>query len=52
MRDALLELPDVNDAAVDYDKGVAYVIPKGEFDKARAIKALGESGKYTATIPQ
>ena len=50
VRDTLLELTSVKDAAVDYEKGVAYVLPEGEFDSAKAITAIGDGGKYTAKV--
>ena len=50
VRDTLLDQPNVKDAAVDYDKGLAYVLPDGNFDTDKAIAALGEDGKYTAKI--
>ena len=50
MRDTLLDLADVKDAAVDYDKGLAYVVPDGEFDSGKAITALGDGGKYSAEV--
>ncbi|MEM7164577.1 MAG: hypothetical protein AAF581_03895 [Planctomycetota bacterium] len=48
MRDTLLALADVKDAAVDYDQGLAYVLPAGNFDTEQAIAALGEGGRYSA----
>ena len=50
MRDTLLALSNVKEAAVDYDKGLAYVLPDGNFDTEQAIAALGEGGQYTAKI--
>ncbi len=49
MRDTLLDQPNVKDVAVDYDGGLAYVLPDGDFDTAKAVAALGESGQWTAT---
>lgn len=50
VRDTLLDRPDVKEAAVDYDAGLAYVLPEGRFDAAGAIAALGDGGKYTARV--
>ena len=50
VRDALLDQPNVKEAAVDYDKGLAYVLPDGEFDASKAMSALGEDGKYSAKV--
>ena len=50
MRDTLLEVAGVQDAAVDIDKGLAYVVPGTEFDASRAIAALGEGGQYSAKV--
>ncbi|MEE9392359.1 MAG: hypothetical protein V3W41_07625 [Planctomycetota bacterium] len=50
VRDALLDQPNVKEVAIDYDKGLAYVLPDGDFDVEKAISALGEDGKYTASI--
>lgn len=50
VRGTLLDRPDVKEAAIDYDKGLAYVVPDGKFDAAAAIAAIGDSGKYTAKI--
>ena len=35
---------------VDYDKGLAYVVPKGTFDQAAAIAAIEAAGDYTAKV--
>ncbi|MDF1700160.1 MAG: hypothetical protein P1V36_03250 [Planctomycetota bacterium] len=48
MRDTLLD-ENVKDAAVDYDAGLAYLIPEDGYTAQEAIAALGKSGKYTAT---
>ena len=50
VRDALTGRDDVQEAAVDYDKGLAYVVPKGTFDQAAAIAAIEAAGNYTATV--
>ncbi len=50
VRDTLLDQPNVKKAAVDYDKGLAYVLPEGDFDAAKAIAALGDGGKYSAKV--
>lgn len=50
VRDALTGRDDVQEAAVDYDKGLVYVVPKGTFDAAGAIAAIEAAGDYKATV--
>ena len=46
----LLEQPGIKAAAVDYEKGLAYVLPEGDWDDAQVLAALRESGKYSARV--
>ena len=48
MRDALTARPDVQEAAVDFEKGLAYVLPKASFDANAAIAAIEGAGTYKA----
>ncbi len=50
VRDALLESSNVKSAAVDYDKGVAYILPEGEFTSKEADGVFAKDDKYTAKI--
>ena len=35
---------------MDYDAGLAYLIPNEGYTAEKAIQAVGRSGKYTATL--
>lgn len=50
MRDTLTNVANVHEAAVDMDAGLAYVVPEDGFEVEKAIAALGETGKYTASL--
>lgn len=51
MRDALLNRADVEEAAVDQGKGVAYVLPKeGGLDVEAACAAVAAAGHYEARL--
>ena len=47
VRDTLLD-ENVKDAAVDYDAGVAYVLPSDGYTAEAAIAAINKTGKYEA----
>ena len=47
MRGTLLD-GNVKDAAVDYDAGVAYVLPNDGYSAEDAIAAINKTGKYQA----
>ena len=40
----------MQEAAVDYDTGLAYVVPGDGYTAANAIEAVGRSGQYKATL--
>ena len=50
VRDTLLS-QNVKEAAVDYDAGMAYVIPKDGYTAQDAIAAINDTGRYQAKLP-
>ena len=49
VRGALLD-ENVKKAAVDYDAGLAYLVPGDGYTADQAIEAVGRSGKYKAKV--
>ena len=51
VRGALLD-ENVKDAAVDYDAGLAYVVPGEGYTAEKAVAAIGKSGRYKAQVKE
>ena len=49
VRDALLD-GNVKEAAVDYDAGLAYVVPGEGYTANDAIAALDKTGRYKGKV--
>lgn len=49
MRDALLD-GNVKDVAIDYDAGLAYVLPGEGYTAEDAVAAINKTGRYEAKL--